>query len=193
MFFRKTDADPGRARREFERLALRYQKEVFNAALRIVRNRDDAEDLAQEAFVRAYAAFNQFQPGTNFKAWIFRILMNTYINEYRRKMRGPDIMPLEDVTPDAEFRVMRQQARIETQPEEAVLARTFEGEIEEALRSLPEEFRVVVLLADVEEFAYAEIGEILNIPIGTVRSRLFRGRKLLRDRLYQFGRERGLI
>ncbi|MCC6445780.1 MAG: sigma-70 family RNA polymerase sigma factor [Armatimonadetes bacterium] len=193
MLFRRQNADRDQARAEFEKLALRYQREIYNAALRIVRNRDDAEDLAQEALVKAYVAFGQFQPGTNFKAWIFRILMNTYINEYRRRMRAPDMLTLDDVSPDIEYRATRQQARSDSQPEEAALSRTFEGEIEEALRALPEEFKVVVLLTDVEEFSYAEVSDILDIPIGTVRSRLFRGRKLLRSYLSEFGKQRGLI
>jgi RNA polymerase sigma-70 factor (ECF subfamily) len=177
---------------EFEELAKQYQRDIYSGALRMTRNPDDAEDLAQEVFVRAYSAFHQFQRGTNFRAWLFRILTNTFINRYRRRARQPQTTNWEEITRETEREASAQISPTE-QPEQALLATCSDEEVEEALEALPEEFRLAVILSDIHEFAYQEVADILHIPLGTVRSRLFRGRRLLRRSLYDYAERRGMI
>jgi len=158
----------------------------------MTRNADDAEDLAQEVFVRAYSAFDQFQKGTNFRAWLFRILTNTFINRYRRRSREPQTTAWEDLNREAEAGASGGLSP-EDQPEEALLATVSDEEVEAALEGLPEEFRMAVILSDIHEFAYQEIADVLQIPLGTVRSRIFRGRRLLRASLRPYAQKRGMI
>ena len=172
-----------------------HMPSLYTAALRMTRNPADAEDLVQETYLKAYRGFGGFEHGTNLKAWLYRILTNTYINSYRAKKRRPDESDIEDVE---DLYLYRRLGAEETAPagrsaEEQVLDLLTEGEVKEALESLPEQFRMAVLLSDVEGFSYKEIAEILDIPIGTVMSRLHRGRRALQKRLYEFGRQRGLI
>lgn len=189
--FRCDGTDDRRA--EFERLAQPHQREIFNAALRMTNNREDAEDLAQDVFVRALTHLNQFEAGTNFRAWLFRILMTTYINQYRRKRRMPEMLAWEDLTPNAEHAISLDNSNGADDPEEAVLAAITDEEVQSALNSLPSEFRTVVILSDLQELTYQEIADALQIPIGTVRSRLSRGRSLLRRKLMRYAKERRLI
>ena len=179
----------------FEREALPLLNGMYAAAYRLTRNAADAEDLIQETFLRAYRGFHQFEPGTNLKAWLYRILTNTYINSYRAKKRRPEESDLEDVEDLYLYRRLGAEATAPAgrSAEDQVLEHFTESEIKEALESLPEQFRIAVLLGDVEGFSYKEIAEILDIPIGTVMSRLHRGRRALQKRLYEFGRQRGLI
>jgi RNA polymerase sigma-70 factor, ECF subfamily len=162
--------------------------------MRMTRNRADAEDLVQETYLKAYRGFGGFQEGTNLKAWLYRILTNTYINIYRSKKRRPDETDLEEVE---DLYLYRRLGGLEG-PRPAAAPRTScwtvftEAEVKEAVEALPENFRLAVLLADVEGFAYKEIAEILDIPIGTVMSRLHRGRKALQKQLYEFAVARGL-
>ena len=179
-------------RTEFEELAEQYQRDIYSGALRMTRNADDAEDLAQEVFVRAYAAFDQFQRGTNFRAWLFRILTNTFINRYRRRARQPQTTAWDELTREAERSASEGLSAAE-QPEQALLATVSDAEVEEALADLPDEFRLAVILSDIHEFAYQEIADVLRIPLGTVRSRLFRGRRLLRRSLREYAERRGMI
>lgn len=188
-----TKPDEATRRREFEELAKPRVREIYNAALRMTRNQDDAEDLAQEVLVRAYTAFHQFKRGTNFKAWLYRILVNTYINQYRRRARAPKMTSWEEVLPDMEPLLEDRPGSLEAQPEAALLSRIPDDEVQPALEALPEEFRVAVILSDVEEFSYKEIADILRIPLGTVRSRIFRGRRLLRRSLGKYAKARGII
>ena len=185
--------DPSVWREEFEGLASQYQRDLYSAALRMTRDPDDAVDLAQDALAKAYAAFDHFRRGTNFKAWIYRILTNTYINEYKRRQRAPRFIsydaPTEDGAPEMEIASTSE----DDQPEIATLAQVRDEEVEAALDAIPEEFRQVVVLSDIDEFAYNEIADILRIPLGTVRSRLFRGRRLLRKTLREYARQRGII
>ncbi|MGH8975680.1 MAG: sigma-70 family RNA polymerase sigma factor, partial [Acidimicrobiia bacterium] len=158
------------------------------------RNPADAEDLVQETYLRAYRAFDSFQEGTNLKAWLYRILTNTFINQYRAAKRRPEQSDIEDVE---DLYLYRRLGGLEAavagrSPEAEVLEGIPDAEVKEALESLPEQFRMAVLLADVEGFAYKEIAEILDIPIGTVMSRLHRGRKQLQKRLWDYAVERGL-
>ena len=186
-------AGNGHKRAQFEALAEERKRELFNAALRMTRDREEAEDLTQETLAKAYGAFHQFRPGTNFKAWIYRVLVNTYINHYRRRRRAPQVRSWEELAVDGDADYAREDPSRLSSPEESVLARVPDEEVQPALEALPEEFRVAVLLSDVDEFSYKEIAEILGIPLGTVRSRIFRGRRLLRQRLSSYARAQGVI
>lgn len=179
-------------RREFENLAKRYQRDVLSAAVRLTGNYADAEDLAQEAFVKAYVAFDQFQLGTNFRAWLLRILTNTHINRYRRSKRSPDTVAWEDLVAQGE-KVLDADPDRESGPEREILACVPDEVVGPALHALPEEFREAVILSDIHELSYKEIADALNIPLGTVRSRIFRGRKLLRTALADYARARRIV
>jgi RNA polymerase sigma-70 factor (ECF subfamily) len=179
----------------FADLAMEHMDSLYAGALRMTRNPADAEDLVQETYLKAYRGFGSFEEGTNIKAWLYRILTNTYINRYRQQKRRPDETDLDDVE---DFYLYRRlggidEARISRSAEDVMFELFTDDEVKEALESLPETFRMAVLLADVEGFAYKEIAEILDIPIGTVMSRLHRGRKALQKRLYDFAVQRGLV
>jgi RNA polymerase sigma-70 factor (ECF subfamily) len=175
--------------------AMEFMPSLYSAALRMTRNPSDAEDLVQETYLKAYRAFHTFQQGTNLKAWLYRILTNTFINSYRSKKRRPEQTEIDDVEDLYLYRRLGglEAAAAGRSAEEEVLDRFTDSDIKEALESLPEQFRIAVLLADVEGFAYKEIAEILDIPIGTVMSRLHRGRRALQKALFEFGMERGLV
>ena len=179
----------------FAEQAMPYMDNLYGAALRMTRNQSDAEDLVQETFLKAYRGFGGFQEGTNLKAWLYRILTNTYINIYRSKKRRPDETDLAEVEDLYLYRRLGglEGATAGRSAEDELLDTFTETEIKQALEDLPENFRMAVLLADVEGFAYKEIAEILDIPIGTVMSRLHRGRKAMQKQLYEFGRRRGLV
>ena len=172
-----------------------YMGQLFSTALRMTRNRADAEDLVQETYLKGYKGFGGFRDGTNLRAWLFRILTNTYINSYRKKQRRPSETDLEDVEDLYLYRRIGggDAADLGRSAEEELMEHLTEHEVIEAIESLPDQYRVAVLLADVEGFSYKEIAEILDIPIGTVMSRLHRGRKNLQKRLYEFGLSRGLV
>ncbi len=186
-------------RDSFTRDALPYLDQLYSAALRYTRNPADAEDLVQEAFAKAYSAFHQFRPGTNLRAWLYRILANTYINTYRKQQRRPD-----EVSADAyrdglsdgagDFSLYDRIAAATQAPAEVeALRRLPDEEVKQALADLPEQFRMAVYLADVEGFTYAEIADIMGTPIGTVMSRLHRGRAALQRALYDYATQRGLL
>ena len=175
--------------------AMEHMGSLYTAALRMTRNPADAEDLVQETYLKAYRAFGSFQEGTNLKAWLYKILTNTFINSYRSKKRRPEQTELDE---GEDLYLYRRLGGLEAvaagrSAEEELLDHITDTEVKEALESLPESFRLAVLLADVEGFSYKEIAEILEIPIGTVMSRLHRGRKALQKALHQFGMERGLV
>lgn len=169
-------------REAFEALALRHLSDLMGSALRMTRNWEDAQDLTQDTLVRAFRGFHSFQPGTNFKAWIFRIMVNTYINSQRRLARRPRTVSWEDVPGEGEtggFDPLAEQSH----PEGTTLANLPDERLQRALDELPDEFRLPVLLCDVEDLSYKDIAKIMGIPLGTVRSRIFRGRQRLREAL----------
>ena len=178
---------------EFESEALRHLDALYRTALRMTRSEADAEDLVQETYIRAFRFRDQFTLGTNMKAWLFRILTNTFINTYRRKAAQPEVTDLEGIDEFSLYRRMNtdRAASSSPDPEAELLNNVVDTEVTDALEELPEKFRTTVLL-DVEGFSYKEIAEMLSVPIGTVMSRLHRGRKFLQKRLYDLARERGI-
>jgi RNA polymerase sigma-70 factor (ECF subfamily) len=180
---------------KFADQAMEYMGSLYSAALRMTRNPSDAEDLVQETYLKAYRAFGSFQEGTNLKAWLYRILTNTFINSYRSRRRRPEQTELDEVE---DLYLYRRLGGLEAvsagrSAEEEVLEHFTEGEVKAAVEALPDQFRMAVLLADVEGFSYKEIAEILDVPIGTVMSRLHRGRRALQKTLHEFGKARGLV
>ena len=176
----------------YEREVLPLLPEMYAAALRLTRNPSDAEDLVQETFLRAYRGFAGFRAGTNLRAWMHRILMNTFINSYRKRQREPQTLS-EDEVPEWYLYERMAPGSAEASAETEVLDAMPDEDVQAALDSLPDQFRLAVLLADVEGFSYKEIAEILDAPIGTVMSRLHRGRKALEKALWEAMTDRGLI
>ncbi len=187
---RLSEADKARFREE----ALPLLDSLYGAALRMTRNPADAEDLVQEAMMRAYRAFHTFEPGTNLKAWLFRILTNAYINIYRKRQREPQKVSSDEVEEFDLYQELKDHdPQFQETPESIVLDGLVDSDILEAIEDLPEQFRLAVVLSDVEGFSYAEMAEIMDVPMGTVMSRLHRGRKALQKRLWDVAREKGIV
>ncbi|MCU0260336.1 MAG: sigma-70 family RNA polymerase sigma factor [Ilumatobacteraceae bacterium] len=182
-------------RSTFAAEAMQYAPQLYSAALRMTRNAADAEDLVQETYLRGFRGYESFTEGTNLRAWLFRILTNTYINTYRAKQRRPQETDLADVEDLFLYRRLPafESAASTMSAEQSFFELFTDDEVKQALEDLPEAFRLPVLLADVEGFAYKEIAEMLDIPIGTVMSRLHRGRKAMQRALYEFAEARGLV
>lgn len=179
----------------FSDQAMEYMPALYTAALRMTRNPADAQDLVQETYLRAYRAFGTFQEGTNLRAWLYRILTNTFINSYRAKKRRPEQSDIDDVE---DLYLYKRVGSLTSQgvgrsAEDELFDHLTDSQVKDAIEALPEQFRMAVLLSDVEGFSYKEIAEILDIPIGTVMSRLHRGRRALQKALVEYGRERGLV
>jgi RNA polymerase sigma-70 factor (ECF subfamily) len=179
-------------KKRFERDALQYMNQLYAAAMRYTKNPEDAQDLVQDTYAKAYTSFHQFEPGTNLKAWLYRVLTTTFINTYRKDQRRPQ-------TSDSEledWQIAEASSHTSDQgksSEDVVLENLPDSDIKNALAEIPEEFRMAVYLADVEGFSYKEIAEIVGVPAGTVMSRLHRGRKQLREKLTDYARERGYV
>ncbi len=177
----------------FEDIALQHLDELYATGLRYTKNEKDAEDLVQETFIKAYTNWHRFEKGTNCRAWLFTILTNTFINKYRRKKKEREILNADDLRPIEQNFFSRDSTEFYDSPEKEAIHKTFTPEIQESLSELSDEFRMVVILADLNDFAYKEIAYILDIPVGTVMSRLFRGRKMMREMLVETAYERGII
>ena len=187
------EVDRGELRERFEREALPFMDQLYAAAMRMTRNPQDAGDLVQETFVKAFQAFEQFEPGTNLKAWLYRIQTNTFINSYRKRQRDPYQGSIDELE---EWQLGGAESATATHSRSAeaeAIDHLPDSDVKEALQSIPEDFRMAVYLADVEGFAYQEIADIMKTPVGTVMSRLHRGRKLLRERLRDYAIGRGII
>jgi len=176
----------------FEAQAMPFIDQLYAAAMRMTRNPSDAQDLVQETFVKAFASFKQFEQGTNLKAWLYRILTNTFINTYRKKQREPYQGTIDDLEDWQLGGAESTTATSSRSAEAEAIDHLPDSAVKDALQSIPEDFRLAVYFADVEGFSYQEIAEIMKTPIGTVMSRLHRGRRLLRDLLSGYALERGL-
>ena len=182
-------------RADFPEQAMQFAPQLYSAAMRLTRNSADAEDLVQDTYLRAWRSFATFQEGTNLRAWLYRILTNSFINKYRAKQRRPDEAGMDNIE---DLYLYKRLSTLESSlasrsAEDTMLELFTDDEVKQALEDLPENFRLPVLLADVEGFAYKEIAEMLDIPVGTVMSRLHRGRKAMHKLLYDFASERGLV
>jgi RNA polymerase sigma-70 factor (ECF subfamily) len=188
-----TDTRSAATRRRFHDEAMPHARALYGAAMRLVRSPDDASDLVQETLFKAWRAFDTFQSGTNCKAWLFRILTNTFINKYRRKLKERDILDGKSRV-DAEHELVHLPSkRAFLDPEGALCDRALADEVTAALEDVPVDFRVVVILSDIEGFAYKDIASMVGIPVGTVMSRLFRGRRLLQESLFGYAVETGVL
>jgi len=177
-----------RKRQEFEREALVHLDTLYNVAVRLCGNASDAEDLVQETVTKAYRAWDTYERGTNCRAWLVAILRNTFINQYRRESKRPSQVEYESVEETSVFESVQDR-----DPEGSFFRYIVDDEVKRAIQELPEEFRIPVVLSDVEGMSYAEISEALELPVGTVKSRLFRGRRRLQQRLYEYALEMGYI
>ena len=178
----------------FADAAMPLMDQLYSAAMRMTRNSADAEDLVQETYLKAYRAYDRFEEGTNLKAWMYRILTNSYINRYRAKQRRPDESDIADVEDMYLYRRLSgENSEIGASAEDAFLESVTDDAVKAAVEAIPENFRMAVLLADVEGFAYKEIAQILDVPIGTVMSRIHRGRKALEKQLHDYAGERNLL
>ena len=182
-------------RADFPEQAMQFAPQLYSAAMRLTRNSSDAEDLVQDTYLRAWRSFATFEDGTNLRAWLYRILTNSFINKYRAKQRRPDEAGMDNIEDLFLYRRLNTlDAALASRSAEDTMFELFtDDEVKHALEDLPENFRIPVLLADVEGFAYKEIAEMLDIPVGTVMSRLHRGRKAMHKLLYEFASERGLV
>lgn len=171
----------------FENADLPFRDQLYKTALRLTRSSEDAEDLLQETYLKAYRHYASFQPGTNLKAWLFKILKNTFINEYRRRKQLPAQVDFAELEETFESALANTDATATRTPEDELLEHSLDAEVRTSLVALPHNYKVVVLLADIEGYAYKEIADILAIPVGTVMSRLYRGRRLLERALLSYG------
>ena len=182
-----------RTKQEFEGLVLAHLDPLYSAALRLTKNERDAEDLVQDTCMRAYRFFDKFERGTNIKAWLFKILTNTFINRYRRKVKERNVTEGSEREAVHEAFISRDASDYAANPEQFMFDRLLSDDVLKAIDALPIDFRLVVILADLQEFSYKEIAEILDVPVGTVMSRLFRGRKALQKSLRDYAADQGVV
>ena len=187
--FKHTD----RSRREFESLSLEHLDALYSAGLRLTKNEKDAEDLVQDTFLRAFRFFDKFERGTNMKAWLFKILTNTFINKYRRRVKERSVVEGASREAGNERFVTREPTESSSDPEQYFFEKLLSDDVIRSIDQLPIDFRLVVILADLQEFSYKEIAEVLDCPVGTVMSRLYRGRKMLERTLLEYARKYGYI
>jgi len=185
-------------RKEFEETAMEHIDSLYNMALRLVFNKEEAEDLVQETYLKAYRFFDSFQKGTNIKAWLYKILKNTFINKYRKEIATPGEILYEDLEAINSGLAYKQETNSTEladtlESKYADFSGLLEDDVKQALDSLPAEYREAILLSDVEELSYQDIAEIANVPIGTIKSRLNRGRKLLQKKLFEYAKDKGFI
>jgi RNA polymerase sigma-70 factor (ECF subfamily) len=185
-------ADVEQKRKSFEKEALPHMEALYRTALRMTKNESDAEDLVQEAYVKAYRFWDRFESGSNCRAWLFKIMTNIFINEYRSKSRSPMAVNVDDVDDNFLYGQLATHDPTST-PEEEFFAKIFDDDIKRAIENLPEDFRLVVVLSFLEGFSYQEIADIMDLQLGTVKSRLHRGRKLLQKELLDYARRNGYI
>jgi RNA polymerase sigma-70 factor (ECF subfamily) len=178
--------------REFESIALVHTDALLRTALRMTKNESDAEDLVQETMLKAYRFFDRFERGSNIKAWLFKIMTNIFINNYRQKSRKPTGVSYEDIDDNFLYHQLEGSRGMTVDPEEALFNKLMDTDVKRAIEELPEDFRVVVVLAFLEGFSYEEIAEIADIQLGTVKSRLHRARKLLQKNLWNYAVQRGI-
>lgn len=184
---------PTDRQQEFESLIAPHLNSLYSTALRMTHNQKDAEDLVQDTLFKAFRAFDQYQKNTNFRAWSFRILVNTYITAYRKAIRQPQKISFDDLEEFYLYKKLDESIALQETAKEDFLENFFEDDVKEALENLPYQFRLVVLLCDVEGFSYNEIANIIDAPLGTVMSRLYRGRKLLQRNLWNYAKKRGYV
>ena len=187
------NAESGVSAWDFDSQAMPYLDSLYNTAYRMTRSSEDAEDLVQETYFKAYKYYDKFEEGTNLKAWLFKILKNTFINSYRKKQQAPPRADFADIEESFESIVRDDSGQQAKTPEEELLDKVLDEDVQHAMEELPHDYRMVVLLADLEGFSYKEIADILEIPVGTVMSRLYRGRRLLEEALLKYAREHGYI
>jgi len=177
----------------FEQTAMVHTDALYRTALRMTKNIKDAEDLVQETLLKAYRFFDRFELGTNIKAWLFKIMMNIFINDYRQKSKKPSSMSYDDVDDNYLYHQLKFNRSDAQDPEEQLFSRIFDDDVKRAIEELPDDFRIVVVLAFLEEFSYQEIAEIAGLQLGTVKSRLHRGRKLLQKSLWEYAKRNGFL
>jgi len=177
----------------FEAAAMPYVDSLYNTAYRMARNAEDAEDLVQETYLKAYKYYDKFEEGTNFKAWLFKILKNTFINSYRRRQQVPPQSAFADIEDSFESRIDDQIQPPSPSPEEEALAEVLDEDVQSALDELAPDYRMALILSDLEEFSYKEVADILEVPVGTVMSRLYRARKALEAAMLRYAREHGYM
>lgn len=178
---------------DFEAAAMPFVDSLYNTAFRMTRNSEDAQDLVQEAYFKAYRHYDKFQEGTNFKAWLFKILKNSFINNYRKNQNRPLQTDFAEIEDAFESRVSDEVTDKIKNPEDEFLEDVLDEDVQKALDGLPDDYRMAIVLADLEGFSYKEIAEILEVPLGTVMSRLYRGRKLLEKAMLEYARQHGYL